>query len=110
MWWSWALTAIGVAGLFLVARKDWRGFALGVAAQMLWVAYAVATEQWGFIVSALVYGSVYGLGLYNWQLKREAPPEVEWLERVCACGDKCREHTNGGWGQCTKCPCTDGMY
>lgn len=76
MWWSWALTAVGVSGLYLVARKDWRGFAVGVAAQALWIAYAVLTEQWGFIVSALVYGSVYGLGWYNWRKPTEPPSET----------------------------------
>ncbi len=71
-WWSVILTVIGAFGMWLTARKLWWGFAVGLGAQGLWVAYAVATGQWGFIGSALLYGSVYAYGLRRWF--REASP------------------------------------
>jgi hypothetical protein len=70
MWWSWSLAAIGVTGLYLVTRRNWRGYLIGVGVQFLWVAYAVVTRQWGFILSALVYGAVNMIGLVGW--RREA--------------------------------------
>ena len=48
--WSYILTAIGVFGL--------------------WLAYAVATQQWGFIVSAFAYGWVYALNI--WRMRRKS--------------------------------------
>lgn len=74
MWWSWTLAAVGVFGLWLTTRKLWQGFAVGVAVQALWITYAVATRQWGFIASALAYGAVNTLGLVRW---RRAAREVE---------------------------------
>ena len=66
--WSYILTAIGVFGLWLAGRKDWRGWLVGLSAQGVWLAYAVATQQWGFIVSAFAYGWVYALNI--WRMRR----------------------------------------
>ena len=57
-WWSWLLTAVGVFGLYLAGKRDRRGWIVGIGAQSLWIAYATATKQWGFYVSALAYGWV----------------------------------------------------
>lgn len=71
--WSWLLTAVGIAGLLLAGSKKKVGWALGLGAQGLWIAYALATEQHGFLFSALAYGSVY---LRNWlRWHREAHPK-----------------------------------
>lgn len=67
VWWSVLLTAVGVLGIWLAGSRRWQGWALGVAAQTLWIAYAIVTRQWGFIASALVYGFVYGRALYRWR-------------------------------------------
>ena len=66
-YWSYLLTAVGVFGLWLVGRKDKRGFAVGIAAQLLWIGYATFTEQWGFYVSALAYGWVNVKNLRAWR-------------------------------------------
>lgn len=63
--WSYLLTGIGVFGLALVyARpRSIAGPVIGLAVQALWIAYAVTTEQWGFLGSAVAFGAanVYGL-------------------------------------------------
>lgn len=66
-WWSWLLTAVGVVGLFLAGSRRSVGWAVGLGAQMLWVAYAIHSQQWGFIASALAYGSVYARNFYRWR-------------------------------------------
>jgi hypothetical protein len=74
-YWSYMLTAVGVFGLWLAGRKSPVGWAVGFGAQALWVAYAVATQQWGFIVSAVCYGSVYARNFLAWrrsELEQEA--------------------------------------
>lgn len=71
-WWSVILTVVGATGIYLTTRKLWVGFAVGLAVQILWVIYALSTNQWGFIGSALLYGTVHTIGLRRWlQEKKE---------------------------------------
>lgn len=71
-WWSWLLALAGCAALYLIGRKDRRGWMLGVAVQALWMTYAVVTHQFGFIVASLVYGATYAKGLLNWNKDAKA--------------------------------------
>ena len=64
--WSYVLTAVGITGIYLAGRRNLYGWAVGLGAQVIWIAYAIATEQWGFIVSALAYGSVYANNWRKW--------------------------------------------
>lgn len=74
MWWSWALAAVGVTGIYLTTRHMWQGFLIGICAQVLWVAYAVVTNQWGFLATAFAYGAVNAVGLRRWLVnKRDLP-------------------------------------
>jgi hypothetical protein len=56
--WPWILTAFQVLALWAAGRTLWWGWLLGASVQMPWIAYAIVTEQIGFIpgcvVSALV--------------------------------------------------------
>lgn len=74
-WWSWCLTAVGIAGLYLAGRQRAIGWAVGLGAQGLWFAYAIASHQWGFIVSACAYGAVYGRNYLRWRRHPPPPPE-----------------------------------
>lgn len=85
MWWSWVLAAIGVAGLYLTTRRDWRGYLIGAVVQVLWVAYAVTTQQWGFILSAVAYGAVNALGIVRWRRS-----ERELIESLRVHGEQVR--------------------
>lgn len=71
VWWSWLLGAIGVFGLYLTTKKLALGFAVGLFAQLLWISYAIATKQYGFITSALAFGAMYTLGLVRWTRQTE---------------------------------------
>ncbi|MER7445239.1 hypothetical protein [Micromonospora avicenniae] len=66
--WSWLLMAVGVTGLYLAGKRSWTGWAVGLGAQVLWLAYSITTGQWGF----LVYGAVYLRNLRAWL--RPTPP------------------------------------
>jgi hypothetical protein len=68
--WSYGLAAIGILGIYLAGQKKAVGWAVGFGAQLLWIAYAIATDQPGFIVSAVAYGAVYGRNYLRW--RREA--------------------------------------
>lgn len=66
IWWSVLLTVVGVSGLYALTKKKWWGFDIGMAAQILWLIYAITTKQWGFLGSCLAYGFVNAIGLSNW--------------------------------------------
>lgn len=66
-WWSWGLTAVGVFGLYLAGKKSPWGWAVGIGAQILWFSYAIATRQWGFLVSSFAYGFVYTKNFHAWR-------------------------------------------
>ena len=70
MMWSYVLTAVGVTGLYLAGRKVWWAWFIGLGAQLLWLAYALSTEQYGFIVSAFAYGFVYARNGARWMRDR----------------------------------------
>lgn len=66
-WWSWLLTTVGVAGLWAAgSRKSW-GWLICLSAQGLWIAYALKSAQYGFLVSAVAYGTVYARNFRAWR-------------------------------------------
>ena len=64
--WSWCLSIIGVVGIYLTGRKNWRGYAVGIVTECAWVAYSFATKQWGFIFGATIYISTYLFNIKKW--------------------------------------------
>jgi hypothetical protein len=70
-YWSWVLAVIGVAGIYFVGKKTLWGWIVLLFNETLWVVYAVVTQQYGFIVSAIAYGIVYVSSYRNW--KKETP-------------------------------------
>lgn len=75
-WWSWILTAIGITGLYLVGKKSLWGWIVGIGVQLLWIAYAVATQQWGFIISALAYGAINLRNYIRWNNEKKLKEKV----------------------------------
>lgn len=67
--WSWILAAIGVTGIFFVGKKTVWGWLILLANECIWIAYAINTKQYGFIISALAYAGVYIRSYIHW--KRE---------------------------------------
>jgi len=70
--WSYVLTIVGVTGMYLVGRKIWWAWWVGTGAQIIWMAYAVSTKQWGFIVSAVAYGWVQSRNAVKWTAEHRA--------------------------------------
>lgn len=78
-WWSWALTVNGLVGLWLVARLARKGWIVLIGNEILWVAYAFSTRQWGFIAMAVTYGAVYVVAYQKWtRIPLPPPPPQKW--------------------------------
>lgn len=65
----WVLAVIGVSGIYFVGRKTLWGWFVLLFNECLWIAYALVTEQYGFIFAAVAYGAVYIKSYLHW--KRE---------------------------------------
>lgn len=81
---SWILATIGIYGLYLAGRRSRWGWAVGLAAQVLWAVYAVTTAQWGFIASACAYGFMYLKNFLSWSRIGKATPNEKTADmRKC---------------------------
>lgn len=85
-YWSWVLAAIGVGGLYLAGSHRLIGWQIGLGVQALWVAYAIATHQWGFIASAVAFAGVNLRNLIKW--RREKMGIKDWLNKKTEQGRK----------------------
>ena len=72
-WWSWALTVMGATTFWLAGRKVWWAWYVGLITQVVWTAYSVATQQWGFLVGVVVYTAVYVRNAVRWTREHLEP-------------------------------------
>lgn len=79
-YWSYVLAAIGVTGIFFVGRKTIWGWLVLCINEAIWIAYALATNQYGFIIMALAYTAVYIKSYMGWKSEAESrtpqPPKA----------------------------------
>jgi hypothetical protein len=67
--WSWILAAIGVTGIFFVGKKVVWAWLVLLVNEFIWIAYAITTKQYGFIVMATAYAIVYVRSYLSWNLE-----------------------------------------
>lgn len=82
--WSLLLVAAGLLGQWLVGEKRILGWAVGIGTQGLWIAYAVTTHQYGFLLSAAAFTLIYGRNWRRWRREAQAGRRATELERGCA--------------------------
>ncbi|WP_129785528.1 hypothetical protein [Promicromonospora panici] len=56
--WAWVLTGLQVLALWAAGRHHSWAWLVGGGVQPVWIAYAVATGQWGFVPGCLASGAV----------------------------------------------------
>jgi hypothetical protein len=66
-YWSWLLAVLGVSGMYFVGKKTVWGWLVLLANEVIWVVYAVVTQQYGFIVMAIAYAIVYIKSYLEWR-------------------------------------------
>lgn len=67
-YWSWILTAVGLTGFYFVGKKKWWAWWINIGCQVLWITYAIVTQQWGFIVASVAYTIVFAHNLIEWRV------------------------------------------
>jgi hypothetical protein len=66
-YWSWLLAILGVSGMYFVGKKTVWGWLVLLANEVIWVIYALITQQYGFIAMAIAYAFVYIKSYLEWR-------------------------------------------
>lgn len=74
--WPWLLSIVGVIGFELAGRKIWWAWYVNIGCQGLWFAYAIVTQQYGFLVGAFFYLYVFCKNAYKWTKEHRNPPKT----------------------------------
>jgi len=53
--------------MYFVGKKTVWGWMVLLLNEVIWIAYALATEQYGFIVMAVAYATVYIKSFISWR-------------------------------------------
>lgn len=72
MIWSFALSIFGIVGIYLAGKKLKAGWAVGFFAQIVWIVYAIISEQYGFILASIAYGYVHAKNWWTWRTEEKA--------------------------------------
>lgn len=85
---DYLLVAVGLLGFILAGRKIWWAWYVNIACQFLWFAYAIISQQYGFILGAIVYTIVFTGNAIKWTKEHKAKPkEVPDIpEELCGIG------------------------
>lgn len=65
-YWNYIVTAIGIVGFYFAGKKVWWCWYINILNQILWFTFGVVTEQWGFVVGALIYTVSFSKNAYMW--------------------------------------------
>lgn len=63
----YVLSIIGITALVAIGQHKWWGWAIALFNECLWVAFALTTRQYGFILGAVVYGAVNAINARRWR-------------------------------------------
>lgn len=64
--WSWILAIVGLSGIAMVGAIRREGWLVLILNEILWVAYALRTRQYGFILMAVTYATIYAFSYRKW--------------------------------------------
>ena len=87
-YWGWILSILGLIGFYLTGKKIWWGWWVNVGAQTVWYAYAIVTQQWGFLVMTTMYTIIFTKNAVEWTKDHKDPlRNFDFNEYAIALGD-----------------------
>lgn len=75
--WSWFLGGVGLVGFFLAGRRLWWAWYINLANQVVWIVYSLLTQQYGFLVTAILYTVIFANNALKWTRARHQQTEKE---------------------------------
>lgn len=89
MWWSFALAAGSIFGIWLVTRRPKFGWYWCFGMEGLWILWGALTKQWGILALCCCYAFIYVHNAVKGSV-RPAPSDAHGEQNKC---DECeREH------------------
>jgi hypothetical protein len=73
---SVATSLVTLFGMWLVSRKDWRGWAVGLGNQALWLVLIIQTRAWGLLLLLVSLIYVYTKALISWRRAESVSVEL----------------------------------
>lgn len=64
---SIATSLVTLVGMWLVSRKKWQGWAVGLANQTLWLVLIIQTKAWGLLILTASLIFLYTKALIAWR-------------------------------------------
>jgi len=61
--WSFILAGLGIAQITLTGKKKRVGWLIGLLTSCIWMVFAIVTQQYGFVVSSIIFGYIH---IKNW--------------------------------------------
>lgn len=77
--WSYLLTVVGLTGFYFVGKKKWWAWWINIGCQVLWLTYALVTQQYGFIAASVAYTVVFTNNLLKWQKENTPECKHQWV-------------------------------
>lgn len=71
--WSWVAASVSILGCWIGGRNPTWGWGYGIAAQGVWIAYGLFTNQPGMIALSLVFVAMDIYNLHRWEGTHFAP-------------------------------------
>lgn len=82
-WVPWVLASGNIASAVLTGRRRLSGWTVLAATQLLFIAYAVLTAQWGFLPQNIAMTTVAVINHRTWSRQDRANPRAGG--DVCGC-------------------------
>lgn len=76
-YWGWILSVLGLVGFYVTGKKIWWGWWVNVGGQVVWYAYSIITQQWGFLVMTTMYTIIFTKNAIEWTKEHRAPQVIE---------------------------------
>lgn len=64
---SVATSVVTLFAMWLIAKKDWRGWLVGLVNQALWLWLIVDTQAWGLLILTGSLSILYTAALIKWR-------------------------------------------
>ena len=64
---DWITGALTIVAMEMIARRDWRGWAVGLVNQLFWLALIFQRELWGLVPLTAILSWRYVSALRRWR-------------------------------------------
>lgn len=95
-YWSWVLPILGVTALYASGSGKRWGWLVGFAGQLLWIVYALASRQYGFLLSAAAFAAIYARNYLHWRgdVTTDQPQCPDQSGEACSASTSAKPPTN----------------